>query len=333
MATATTIDSVMGSPLLVRTRIGPVAAQRLTGVFWVIAQTAVAAGLAWYLTRDVLGHVEPFFAPIAAAVCLWATNVVRARLAVELMTGVALGIGLGTGVQAVLGSGLIAMAAAVLLSLCAAVVLGRGFMPERPMFVNQTTMSAILIVAFPHTGLGLERMFDALIGGGLAVVFSILLFPKNPLTVLRDARSGVLTALRDILAQIEYLTGDSALSAQGWQLTAADRLHRQLTQLTEARRTARQIARRARAGGRCATPSALPMTKLRTWRCLPAPCCTWRTSSRPRPTSVTCLPNRCAPRSATSPPPGQHSPTAIQPSAPRIPRPPATTARLGRPGS
>lgn len=202
---------------------------------WPILQTAVAAGLAWYLAHDVLGHVQPFFAPIAAAVCLWATNVVRAELAVEMMIGVAVGIGLGTGVHAALGRDPIAMAVAVLLSLSVAVVIGQGFIAQRPMFVNQTVMSAILILVFPHRGFGLERLSDALIGGGLAVAFSILLFPKNPLTVLRDACGDVLAAVRDILAEVEAGAADRTPGGM-------DRLHQQLARLTEARSTARQLA-------------------------------------------------------------------------------------------
>ncbi|WP_180275993.1 FUSC family protein [Mycobacterium celatum] len=212
----------------------------VTRALWPIAQTAIAASLAWYLARDVLGHHNPFFAPIAAAVCLWATNVVRAELAVEMVIGVTLGIGIGAAVHAVLGSGPLAMGAAVLISLCIADLIGRGFTRQRPMFVNQTTMSAILILAFPYGGVGPERLFDALIGGGLAVAFSILIFPKNPLAVLRGARDGTLTALRDILVQIADVTDDLA---PDWALKAADRLHRQLARLIEARSTAIQLAR------------------------------------------------------------------------------------------
>lgn len=213
---------------------------RLSNALWPIAQTAVAASLAWYLARDLLGHHNPFFAPISAAVCLWATNVVRAELAVEMVIGVTLGIAIGAAVHAVLGSGPLAMGAAVLISLCVADLIGQGFTRQRPMFVNQTTMSAILILAFPYGGVGPERLFDALIGGGLAVVFSIAIFPKNPLTVIRGARLTTVTALRDILAQIADITGDLA---SDWTLTAADRLHRQLARLIEARSTAIQLAR------------------------------------------------------------------------------------------
>ncbi|KAA8957415.1 MAG: hypothetical protein F6Q13_16545 [Mycobacterium sp.] len=72
-----------------------------------------------------------------------------------------------------------------------------------------------------------------------------MLFPKNPLSVLRDGRNGVLTAQREILAQIRPGTDASTLLDTGWILTAADRLYQQLGQLIEARATARQIAQLA----------------------------------------------------------------------------------------
>ncbi|HEU4362161.1 MAG TPA: FUSC family protein, partial [Mycobacterium sp.] len=181
-----------------------IGARRLPATAWAITQTALAAGLAWFATRDVLGHPVPFFAPIAAAVCLWATNVVRAELAIELMIGVTMGIGLGAGVHVVLGTGPVAMAVAVLLALSVAALIGQALSEQRPMFVNQTVISAILILTFPQRGFVLERLFDALIGGGIAVAFSILIFPKNPLTVLSDARRDVLAAQHHALAQIRY---------------------------------------------------------------------------------------------------------------------------------
>lgn len=219
------------------------AAHQLPGVWWPIAQTALAAGLAWYLAHDLLGHAQPFFAPIAAAVCLWVTNAVRAQLAIEMMLGVALGIGLGTGVHAVAGTDFITVAVAVLLSLGGGIVAGQGFLPLRPMFVNQTTTSAILVLAFPGSGLGTERLFDALIGGILAVIFSLLLFPKNPMTVLCGARSEVLATLCKILDRVDGLAREQARLPSDWIRTDADLLHQRLARLTEARAIAGQLVR------------------------------------------------------------------------------------------
>jgi uncharacterized membrane protein YgaE (UPF0421/DUF939 family) len=86
-----------------------------------------------------------------------------------------------------------------------------------------------------------QRLQEALIGGGLAVVFSVLLFPVNPLTALRDARVGVLNGLRDVLAQTADMVGGRTGAASGWPYAAADRLHERLDELVEARSNARHL--------------------------------------------------------------------------------------------
>lgn len=223
----------------------PLAAiHRLRTAVWPITQTSVAAGLAWYLTHDVLHHRQPFFAPISAVVCMSATNVLRSRRAAQMMVGVALGIVVGTGVHDVLGSVTIAMGVAVFLALCVAVLIGRGFIAQGMMFVNQTAVSAVLVLAFNPAGevMG-ERLFDAVIGGGLALIFAVLLFPANPVVMLRNARAAVLAALHDTLIDIGEVADDPARAAPEWPLSAFERLHSQLGGLIEARETARLVVR------------------------------------------------------------------------------------------
>lgn len=53
--------------------------KRLRGVWFTLLQTSVAAGLSWYVAHEALGHPQPFFAPIAAAVSLSISNVLRAQ--------------------------------------------------------------------------------------------------------------------------------------------------------------------------------------------------------------------------------------------------------------
>ena len=72
---------------------------------WPIAQTAIGAGTAWAIARYALGHKQPFFAPIAATISLGWTVGRRARKAVQLMTGVAVGIVIADLVVAVIGTG------------------------------------------------------------------------------------------------------------------------------------------------------------------------------------------------------------------------------------
>ena len=40
---------------------------------WHLVQCALAAGAAWAIAHDLLGHAAPFFAPIVAVICLGMT--------------------------------------------------------------------------------------------------------------------------------------------------------------------------------------------------------------------------------------------------------------------
>jgi uncharacterized membrane protein YgaE (UPF0421/DUF939 family) len=214
---------------------------RLRMVWFNLVQTAVAAGLSWYLAHDVLDHPQPFFAPIAAAVSLSTSNVLRAQRAVQMMIGVTLGIGVGSLVQGLLGPGDVPIAVAAVLALGTAVFIGGGFIGHGMMFANQTAVSAILVLALYRGGVGLERIFDGLIGGAVAIVFAVLLFPADPRKVLGNARLGVFGVLHDVLSRAADVAAGRKVPTPDWPLTAVDRVHEELSGLLEARTTARHI--------------------------------------------------------------------------------------------
>lgn len=222
------------------------ALHRFNAAWWPITQTSVAAALAWYITHDVLDHKQPFFAPISAVVCMSASNVLRARRATQMMVGVALGIAVGGGVEIYFGAGRVAIGVAVFLALSAAVLIGRGVMGQGLMFVNQAAVSAILVLVFSRTGIVVtERLFDSLIGGGLALIFAIVLFPADPKQLLAHARAAVLAAAHETLVQTTDILDDPEKRSPDWPKDVADRLHEQLSLLLEARSTADLVVRRA----------------------------------------------------------------------------------------
>lgn len=290
----------MSASLLVRTACGGRAvAQRLRTVLWPITQTSVVAGLAWYLTHDVFNHPQAFFAPISAVVCMSATNVLRARRAQQMIVGVALGIVLGAGVHALLGSGPIAMGVVVFIALSVAVLCARGLVAQGLMFINQAAVSAVLVLVFASNGsVVFERLFDALVGGGLAIVFSILLFPPDPVVMLCSARADVLAAVRDILAELVNTVSDPTSAPPDWPMAAADRLHQQLNGLIEVRANAAMVARRAprRWGVRS---TAISINRPSTWPCWSVRCCIWL-APLPGLVAISCQ-RPCTPCSPTSP--------------------------------
>lgn len=220
-----------------------IGARRLRRMWFSVLQTTVASGLAWYLANDVLAHPQPFFAPIAAAVCLSISNVLRAQRAVQMMIGVTLGIGIGTAMVGLIGTGTVPIALTVLTSLSAAVLIGQGYVGQGMMFVNQTVVSSILVVALVRGGVGYERIADALIGGFLAIIFAALLFPADPLTLLRRARVAALDVLRGVLSRTADFAAGRKEPAPDWPLPAVDRVHEQVGALIQARATARQVVR------------------------------------------------------------------------------------------
>jgi uncharacterized membrane protein YgaE (UPF0421/DUF939 family) len=230
----------MESSVLTRASDGAVdAAQRLRVLWFTLIQTSVASGLAWYLANDVLHHRSPFFAPISAAVCLSISNVLRAQRAVQMMFGVAL----GTVVVAALGTGPVQIGVVVLISVCIAVAIGSGFIGQGMMFANQMVVSSILMLALYRTGIGYERIADALIGGFLAIVFAVLLFPADPLRVLSRARLAVLDVVHAVLCRTADFAAGRREIPSHWPLSAVDRVHEQLGGLIQARSTARQVVR------------------------------------------------------------------------------------------
>ena len=86
-----------GSALLeeavVRSRPSLIAGRVHANVGWV-AQAALATAAAWVLAHVIFGHARPIFAPVAALIGVSASLGQRRRSAIEMVIGVALGIGI-----------------------------------------------------------------------------------------------------------------------------------------------------------------------------------------------------------------------------------------------
>ena len=214
------------------------ARKRLRSLWLPLIQVTGAAGVAWFIAYDVLGHPEPFFAPIAAILALSVSIGQRGRRAIEMMTGVVLGILIADGVIALLGGGVLEMTLAIGLSMTAAVILGGGMM-----FVNQAGASAAIVVALGASEVGTERIFDAAIGGAVALIVSQILFPPRPLGILLPARREALNGLRDGLVQMREALLEPDGNHIDWALKTTGRIHDKLAKLSASRLLAAEIAR------------------------------------------------------------------------------------------
>ncbi len=189
-----------------------------------IAQCAIAGGLAWFLAFDVLGHSRPFFAPIAAVASLGLVLAKRWRRSIELIGGVLIGIIVGDLIIKYIGSGPWQIGVVVALAMAVAVVADGA-----PMVVNQAGSSAVLVATLlpPGDAAGYERVVDAMVGGGVALLIGALL-PFNPAHRARRDAAAVLATLRD-------LSGELAASLRAGDVEAVESV------LVRARGTQAQI--------------------------------------------------------------------------------------------
>ena len=131
-----------------------------------IVQAALAAGLSWLVAVHVVDHRAPFFAPVAAVVCLGMTLGQRLRRTIELIVGVGLGVGVGDLLISAIGTGPWQIAVVVALATSVTVLLD-----GRAVINVQAAVSAILVVTLygPADTSGIDRLFD-LIGAAVGLV-------------------------------------------------------------------------------------------------------------------------------------------------------------------
>ncbi|MFI6865036.1 aromatic acid exporter family protein [Streptomyces sp. NPDC050421] len=190
----------------------PAARERVRAGLWPVLQQTGAATVAWLIARHLVQHHEPLFAPVAAVVALNASRGERGANAVRLLLGVAIGILMAELWLTVLGNhGYGALSVATFMAMLLALLLGG----ER-IVVAQAAVSAILAVATSKAEAGPERLTDALIGAGVALLTSQIVFPAEPIALLRRAEVTTLRALAEALdlAALALRHRDRALSDQ-----------------------------------------------------------------------------------------------------------------------
>jgi uncharacterized membrane protein YgaE (UPF0421/DUF939 family) len=151
--------------------------------------------VAWLIARHLVHHHEPLFAPVAAVVALNASRGERGANAVRLLLGVVIGILMAELWLTVLGNhGYGTLSIATFMAMLIALLLGG----ER-IVLAQAAVSAILAVATSNAEAGPGTAADALIGSGVALLTSQIVFPAEPIALLRRAEVTTLLALADAL--------------------------------------------------------------------------------------------------------------------------------------
>jgi uncharacterized membrane protein YgaE (UPF0421/DUF939 family) len=161
-----------------------------------IAQCALAAAIAWAIARHGLGHRQPFFAPVAAMVCLGFSFGQRLRRVAEVMVGVAVGVGVGDLFVKLFGTGVLQIVLVVALAMSIAVLLGAGNL----MTTQAGVQAAIVTTLLPTDGAAFSRWLDAALGGIVALAAATIA-PAAAIRRPRQQATAVLNELSAILIQ------------------------------------------------------------------------------------------------------------------------------------
>lgn len=218
--------------LRVRARARQGAARVRRALVPVLVASAAAAA-AWAVAVNVLGHTNPFFAPVSAWVALGFSVDRQPRRVAELAAGVAVGVLLGDLLVNVIGTGPAQVGVVLAIAALVARFLDRGVL-----LTTQAGVQAIVIVALPaaQAGSPLGRWVDALVGGGIALLVTAL-WPQDPrrrvrhlaeegleevAQVLRDLGRGLL-AVDDEMVEDALVRGRASQpTLDQWRSVAAD---------------------------------------------------------------------------------------------------------------
>jgi uncharacterized membrane protein YgaE (UPF0421/DUF939 family) len=217
-------------------------AERLRDAARAILQATLAATIAWLVATELVGHAQPFFAPVSAMITLGLTQGQRGRRAVEIVLGVTLGIAIADLLVIWLGAGWWQLGIVVALSMSIALLLGSG-----NMFAQQAAVSAALVATLqpPDGGISFARAVDALLGGGIALAISALVLPAHPGRMVREAAAPVLEELAgvldDIAAALQERSRD-AVQASIVRGRAIDSLARNLDEVLDVGRETARLA-------------------------------------------------------------------------------------------
>lgn len=167
---------------------------RLRSRSWQIGQCAVAAALSWLAAAELLGHPQPFLAPVAAIVSLGVSYGQRLRRVAEVTVGVAVGVGVADLFIHWAGTGLWQIAVIVAVSMTTAVLLDAG-----NLLVTQAAVQSVIVaILLPNPEAGLSRWLDALVGGAVALVAATVV-PRAPLRRPREHASRIVHHLSRLL--------------------------------------------------------------------------------------------------------------------------------------
>ncbi|MCP1387616.1 FUSC family protein [Corynebacterium sp. TA-R-1] len=173
--------------------------RRVRRGFIPIMQTAIAAGVAYWISKDLIDHERPFFAPIAVVLIIGVTSGDRISKAADIALGCILGVLVGDLLFYRLGDGGWQIAVIVGGSLLIA-----SFFSKSQLLINQVAIGSILIATIMPPGAevtGIDRTIDAFVGCTVALL-TLALIPTGPMASARAEISHIMGLMSSVLDDV-----------------------------------------------------------------------------------------------------------------------------------
>lgn len=212
--------------------------ERWRSRLFMILQISVAAGTAWFLGQHLLGHSMPFFASVAAIICLGFSFGQRVSRVVEVACGVFIGVMTGDLFVMLFGTG-----PWQIMLVCFVAMSVATWFNAKPLMINQAGIQAATVMTLmPAPGEGFSRWADALLGCCLALAFA-LVAPTSPVQKPRRKAAAVLRQVSRTVREARQALASGDAEAAAVTLGHARDTERELAQLVEAANEGVAVAR------------------------------------------------------------------------------------------
>ena len=196
---------------------------------FMIVQISLAAGMSWWLARNLLSHPEPFLAVVATIVCLGFSFGQRLSRAVEISVGVTVGVLIGDIFLHFFGTGVWQIMLVIAVAMSITTWLG-----ARTLMVTQSAVqAAVVLTVIPGVDAGISRWMDALVGCAVALLFATIV-PTGPVMKPRMQAAKVLHETSNTIREMVMAVETSDMEAAERVLAAARATEQALTSLTTA---------------------------------------------------------------------------------------------------
>ncbi|TCP31575.1 uncharacterized membrane protein YgaE (UPF0421/DUF939 family) [Scopulibacillus darangshiensis] len=168
-----------------------------TSIVW---KTGLGSGISWELAK-LAGTKHPFLAPITLILCLQATTKGSLTFTFKRVLGTVLGILIIVLAITYLGGQYWGITLIMLFSLAIAKMLKLD-----DLTIREVALSIVLVFALTHKSpeYGIDRMRDTVIGASIAVLFLLVILPKNDFNKSVKAFEHFTSQLSDYAANLSF---------------------------------------------------------------------------------------------------------------------------------